>query len=143
MELFSFKIKEIESLLTNKTDKQNNRKNLNNYHSSQIIQAIFWNLLFVYFRYYIAKTSLILEFWNKHFSCALVKFFKDILCTKQPFADIFKIYVLKTWRPSTLFKRDSNVFMWMLRNFYEQFFYRTFLLAAFALNFILLCIFKL
>ena len=33
--------------------------------------------------------------------------FKYILCTTQSFADVFKIGVLKIWRPSTLLKRDS------------------------------------
>ena len=45
--------------------------------------------------------------------------FKDILCTKQPFADVFNIGVFMTWKPSTLVKRESNtgVFLWILRNF--------------------------
>ena len=61
------------------------------------------------------------------------------LCTKEPFADVFKINVHKIWRSSTLLKRDSNtgVFLWMLRNFYEQLFYRTPPLAASAVNFTL------
>ena len=65
--------------------------------------------------------------------------FKDILCTKQPSADVFKINVLKIWKPSTLLKRDSNtgVFPSILQNFYEQLFYRTPALAASALNFTL------
>ena len=65
--------------------------------------------------------------------------FKDILCTKQPFADVFKIDVLKIWKRSTLLKRDcdTGVFPGILRNFYEQLFYRTPPLAASALNFTL------
>ena len=39
--------------------------------------------------------------------------FKDILCTRQPFADVFKIGVLKPCRPSTLLKRDSNTGVFM------------------------------
>ena len=46
MELFSFKIKDIESILT-KIDKQTIGKIWINYRSSQIIQVIIWNSLFL------------------------------------------------------------------------------------------------
>ena len=94
----------------------------------QIIQAIFWNLLFFASPFlYISVAP-----WSSFYAL-------KTSCTKQLFADVFKIDVLMIWRPSTLLKRDSNtgVFLWISRNLYEQLFYRTPPLAASALNFIL------
>ena len=124
MELFSFKIKDIESILI-KIDKQTIGKSWINYRSSQKIQVIIWNSLFfgslfLYISditlqrlslFLSSETNISLVLWSSFYV------FKD--CTKQPFADLFKIWVLKTWRPSTLFKRDSNtsVFLGILRNF--------------------------
>ena len=63
------------------TNKQNNkpiiRKFWINYQSSQIIQELFWNLLLTHRQFWIFRTlhSFFFEFWNKHFSCTLIKFF--------------------------------------------------------------------
>ena len=110
-----------------------------------MIQTIFWNLLFFTSLFFyiwditLQRLLLILEFWNKHFSCALGQVFMLLKTYYQPFADVFKIDVLNIWRPSALLKRDSNlgVFFGILQNFYEQLFYRTPPLAASALNFTL------
>ena len=89
---------------------------------------------FAYFGHYIAKTFLILEHWNKHFSCTLVKFyaFKDV---SQIILKNFNFITLTI----TLLKRDSNAgaFLWIFRNIYEHLFNRTPPLAASALNFTL------
>ena len=66
MELFSFKIIEIESPLTNKQAK--NRKNLSELshlsdNSGNLLKLAFFHIaVFVYFGHYIAKTTLIVEF---------------------------------------------------------------------------------
>ena len=114
---------------------------------SQIIQTIFWNLLFFASSFlYISDITLqrLFLFSDSEINISVVApwssfyVFKEILCTKQPFADVFKIDVLKIWRPSTLLKRDSNtVFLWILQNLYDQLFYRTNSQAASALNFAL------
>ena len=102
-------------------------KNWINYHSFRIIQAIFWNFLFLASRFlYISDFILqrLSLFLNSEINISVVSWpnfyvFKDILRNKQPFADVFKIGVLKTWRSSTLLKRDPNtgVFLSILWNF--------------------------
>ena len=101
--------------------------------------AFFRIAIFANFVHYIAKTFFILEFWNKHFSCVSVKFLKTYYALSSRSQVFLKIGVLRTWRTSTLLKRDSNtgVFLWILRNFKKQLFHRTPPLAASALNFIL------
>ena len=112
----------------------------------QIIQAIFWNLLFFASPFlYISDITLqrLSLFSNSEINISVAPWSSfyalKTSCTKQLFADVFKIDVLMIWRPSTLLKRDSNtgVFLWISRNLYEQLFYRTPPLAASALNFIL------
>ena len=56
--------------------------------------------------------------------------FRGILCTKQPFADVFTFTFIKK-------RLQHRWFLWILRTFYEQLFYRTPPLAASALNFTL------
>ena len=107
-------------------NKQITGKNKINYHSSQIIQAIFWNLIFfVSWLLYISDIALqkLSLFSNSEVNTPVTSWssfyvFNDI-CAREPFADIFNIGVLKTWRPSILLNRDSDAgfFQWILGNF--------------------------
>ena len=85
--------------------------------------AFFCITVFVYFGHYSAKTSLILEFWNKGINISVAPWssyvFQDILCTKQPFADVFKIGVLiGMLRP--IFFIDINTHSHMKRKIINQ-----------------------
>ena len=110
MELFSFKIKEIESILTNKLTIG---KIYINYHTSHIIQAIFWNFLFSHCSFCIFWTLHCKDFpysWILKLNFSVAPWssfyvFKDILYTKQPFTDIFKIGVLKNLKAFNFTKK--------------------------------------
>ena len=107
-------------------NKQITGKNKINYHSSQIIQAIFWNLIFfVSWLLYISDIALqkLSLFSNSEVNTPVTSwssfYVLNNICAREPFADIIKIGVLKTWRPSTLLNRDSDAgfFQWILGNF--------------------------
>ena len=103
VELFSFKIKEIESLVTNKlTTKYKEKFESVTTHLRQLRQSFevcfFCMAVFDFFSN--SERNISVVPWSSFYV------FKDILCTKQPFSDIF--FQNRCSRPATLLKRDSN-----------------------------------